>query len=113
MDRETALRATEAIRQLLHKHPFEHLPNPAARQDAEVQVMTIRENSPKSCEEVLFSLGGWLDILFVPEKHQTYVKPDLPHAVGRVRAIQRNVISDLSRIDAELKKWGWSAAGQS
>ena len=113
MDIQKALTATEAIRQLLHKHSFGHLPNPAARQDAEGQMMTIRENGPKSCEEVLLSLGGWLDILFVPEKHQSYVQPDLPNPVGRVRAIQRNVISDLSRIDAELRKWGWSAAGKS
>ena len=109
MDREKASAATEAIRQLLHKYPFGYLPNPAARQDAEREIMTIRENGPKSCEEVLLSLGGWLDILFVPEKHQTYVQPDMPNAVGRVRAIQRHVISDLSRIDAELNKIGWAA----
>ena len=65
MDIQKALAATEAIRGLLHKYPFGHLPNPAARQDAEGQMTTIRENGPKYCEEVLLSLGGWLDILFV------------------------------------------------
>jgi hypothetical protein len=104
MHRAKVLAATEAIRELLHKFPFSRLPNPTARQEAEEQLDIIRENAPESCGGKIVSLSKWLDILFVPEKHTNYLQPDLPNVLRRVRAVQRNVLSDLSWIDAVLKK---------